>query len=61
MLATPEILGLESISPEAMTLRLLVRTGPGAQFRLQRALREAIKLALDHAGVAAGPAADAPA
>ena len=61
VLATPEILGLESISPEAMTLRLLVRTGPGAQFRLQRALREAIKLALDHAGVAAGPAADAPA
>jgi len=28
-----------------------VRTSPGAQFRLQRALREAIKGALDDAGV----------
>ena len=56
VIAAPEVLGLESVSPEAMTLRLLVKTEPGAQFRLQRALREAIKLALDRAGVAAGPA-----
>ena len=45
------------LTPDAVTLRLLVKTSPGGQFRLQRALREAIKLALDHAGVAAGPAA----
>ena len=44
VLAAPEILGVESVGPTAMTLRLLVKTAPGAQFRLQRALREAIKL-----------------
>ena len=53
VLEAPEILGVESVSRRGVTLRLLVKTGPGAQFRLQRALREAIKLALDDAGVAA--------
>ena len=51
VLAAPELLGVESVSPDGVTLRLLVRTSPGAQFRLQRALREAIKGALDDAGV----------
>ena len=52
VLEAPQILGLESVSAaEGLTLRMLVKTGPGAQFRLQRALREAIKLALDHEGV----------
>jgi small-conductance mechanosensitive channel len=51
VLAAPELLGVESVSADAVVLRLLVKTTPGAQFRLQRALREAIKDALDHAGV----------
>ena len=54
VLEAPEILGVESVCADGVTLRLLVKTGPGAQFRLQRALREAVKLAIDHAGVA-GP------
>jgi len=51
VLAAPELLGVEAVSADGVVLRLLVRTTPGAQFRLQRALREAIKSALDHAGV----------
>ena len=51
MLEAPELLGVESVGAEGVTLRLLVKTTPGAQFRLQRALREAIKLALDDAGI----------
>lgn len=51
VLAAPELLGVESMGPDGVTLRLLVKTSPGVQFRLQRALREAIKLALDESGV----------
>ncbi len=51
VLEAPYIIGLESVGADGMTLRLLVKTGPGAQFRLQRALREAVKLAIDRAGV----------
>ena len=49
--AAPELLGVESVTAEGVVLRLLVRTSPGTQYRLQRALREAVKLALDGAGV----------
>jgi small conductance mechanosensitive channel len=51
VLSAPELLGVEDVKPEGVTLRLLVKTSPGAQFRLQRALREAVKLGLDEAGV----------
>jgi moderate conductance mechanosensitive channel len=55
VLAAPELLGVEATGPEGITLRLLVRTSPGAQYRLQRALREEIKLALDAAGIEVRP------
>jgi small conductance mechanosensitive channel len=55
VLAAPEILGVESVSPENVTLRLLVKTDPGAQFGLQRALREAIKHGLDEAHIEVAP------
>jgi small-conductance mechanosensitive channel len=55
VLAAPELLGVESVSPDGVTERLLVKTNPGTQFRLQRALREAIKVAIDEAGVAVLP------
>ena len=55
MLAAPELLGVEEITVDGVTLRLLVKTGPGAQYRVQRALREAIKLGLDEEGVAVLP------
>jgi moderate conductance mechanosensitive channel len=55
VLATPELLGIESMSPDGVVLRLLVKTSPGTQFRVQRALREAIKAGLDQAEVAVLP------
>lgn len=57
VLAAPELLGVESVAPDGITLRLLVKTSPGAQFRLQRALREAVKVGLDESGVEVLPPA----
>lgn len=51
VLAAPDLLGVETVATDGVTLRLLVKTKPGMQFRLQRALREAIKAGLDAAGV----------
>jgi small-conductance mechanosensitive channel len=51
VLEAPELLGVESIAPEGVTLRVRIKTRPGSQFAVQRALREAIKDALDRAGV----------
>ena len=60
VLAAPELLGVESVGAEGVTVRLLVKTEPGAQFRLQRALREEIKRGLDTAGVEVLPPPGAP-
>jgi small conductance mechanosensitive channel len=51
VIEAPELLGVESITAEGVTERLRIKTRPGAQFGIQRALREAIKRALDEAGV----------
>jgi moderate conductance mechanosensitive channel len=51
VLEAPELLGVESITAEGVTLRLRIKTRPGSQFALQRALREAEKDALDAAGI----------
>jgi small-conductance mechanosensitive channel len=55
VLAAPELLGVEAAGPDGVTLRLLVKTNPGAQYRLQRALREQVKLAVDAAGIEVRP------
>jgi small-conductance mechanosensitive channel len=51
VISAPEMLGVESIRPEGTTIRLLVKTRPGAHLKLQRALREAILRGLTAAGV----------
>lgn len=56
VLEAPELLGVESASGDGVLLRLTVKTTPGAQFRLQRALRQAVKQAFDAAGIPAPPA-----
>ncbi len=56
VLEAPELLGVESASGDGVLLRLTVKTTPGAQFRLQRALRQAVKQAYDAAGIPAPPA-----
>jgi small conductance mechanosensitive channel len=42
VLEAPEVLGIERVGPEGVTLRLTVRVNPGRQFAVQRALNGAI-------------------
>jgi small-conductance mechanosensitive channel len=51
VLEAPEVLGVERVGPEGVTLRMTVKVKPGQQFAVQRALNAAITNALDHAGV----------
>ena len=41
------MLGVEEMGLDTVTLRLTVKVLPGSQYTIQRALREAIKVALD--------------
>jgi small conductance mechanosensitive channel len=52
VLEKPRVLGVESIRAEGVTLRLVVKSTPGRQWALQRALREAIKQELDAHAIA---------
>ena len=47
VLEPPEVLGVENMSVEGVTLRATVKTSPGQQWAVQRALREAVKGAFD--------------
>jgi moderate conductance mechanosensitive channel len=51
VLADVDVLGLEKISTEGLTLRLLVKVKPGQQWAVQRALNAAITDAFDTANV----------
>jgi moderate conductance mechanosensitive channel len=46
-----EVLGVEKVTQDGVTLRLTVRVNPGRQFAVQRALNAAITDAFDDAGV----------
>ena len=47
----PEMWGVQDLSADAVVLRLVVKTRPGAQFNAERVLRERIKAALDRNGI----------
>jgi small conductance mechanosensitive channel len=47
VLEAPEVLGVEEMGLDTVTLRLTVKVSPGSQYTIQRALREAIKGALE--------------
>lgn len=47
----PEVLGVERLGADGVTLRLVVKTAPGTQWALQRAIREAVKAAFDGSGI----------
>jgi small conductance mechanosensitive channel len=47
----PKLLGVEALGADGITIRLTVKTVPGAQWGLQRTLREELKAALDDAGI----------
>jgi moderate conductance mechanosensitive channel len=51
VLEAPEVLGVERVGPEGVTLRLTVKVQPGQQWTVQRALNAAIADAFDDAGV----------
>ena len=52
VLAKPRVLGVESVKADGVTIRLVVKSSPGRQWALQRALREGIKRSLDAGGIA---------
>jgi len=64
VLEPPEVLGVERVAADGVTLRLTVRVNPGRQFSVQRALNAAITSAFDAEGVprpgAAAPDPPAP-
>ena len=51
ILEKPEIWGIESISAEAVVVRLVVKTSPSAKDDVARELRSRLKHALDEAGI----------
>jgi small conductance mechanosensitive channel len=55
ILAAPEVWGVESITLDSVTLRLVVKTAPSEQWRVARELRARIKPALDAAGIVSSP------
>jgi small-conductance mechanosensitive channel len=51
VLEEPEVWGVEALGPNAVTIRLVVKTTPSEQWRIARELRERLKHALDSAGI----------
>jgi moderate conductance mechanosensitive channel len=51
VLEPPEMLGVERVGPEGVTLRLTVKVKPGEQFAVQRALNAAIADAFEDARI----------
>lgn len=51
ILDPPQLLGVEALGADGITIRVTVRTTPGSQWALQRSLREAFKSALDDAQI----------
>jgi moderate conductance mechanosensitive channel len=57
VLEEPEVWGVENLAPEGITLRLVVKTRPGAQWGVMRALRVAIQEAFTAEGIRMPPVA----
>src|SRR4029079_9493242 len=53
LLDTPQLMGVESIELETVTLRMVARTLPGKQFEVGRRLRVLVIRALRRAGITA--------
>ncbi|MFC5287423.1 mechanosensitive ion channel family protein [Actinokineospora guangxiensis] len=51
VIEAPEVLGVEKVTPEGMTLRVTVKVRPGRQWAVQRALRARAMAALEEADV----------
>ena len=55
LLDTPTVAGVESITGQTMTIRVLAETSPGDKIPVQRELRQRLKSAIDGAGIKAPP------
>ena len=55
LLAEPQVLGVESVSGTAVTIRVLAKTAPEQQYGVSREIRERVKAAFDAAGVKGPP------
>lgn len=51
VIEAPEVLGVEALGVDGVTLRLIVKVQPGTQWAIQRALREHVKSVFDNAGI----------
>jgi small-conductance mechanosensitive channel len=64
ILGEPEVWGVESLTLDAVVIRLVAKTAPLEQWRIGRELRARVKVALDAAGIVSGaassPAGDSP-
>ncbi|MFD0202266.1 mechanosensitive ion channel family protein [Saccharothrix carnea] len=47
----PQVLGVEKVTPEGITMRVTVKVRPGRQWAVQRALRAKLMPALEEAGI----------
>ncbi|WP_236793923.1 mechanosensitive ion channel family protein [Amycolatopsis sp. GM8] len=50
VLEPPEVLGVETVTPEGMTIRVTVKVRPGRQWSVQRVLRAKVISGLEEAG-----------
>jgi small-conductance mechanosensitive channel len=50
VLEPPEVLGVERVGPDGLTLRVTVKVRPGRQWAVQRALRAKVMAAFEEAG-----------
>jgi small-conductance mechanosensitive channel len=55
LIEPPTVLGVDSITGQTVTVRVLAKCQPGENFGVQRELRQRLKTALDAAGVEAPP------
>ena len=51
IIEAPEVTGVEALTPDAITLRVLVKTQPMEQWQVARELRQRIKARFDHEGI----------
>lgn len=51
VLEEAEVWGVEALTPAGITLRLVIKTTPGSQWKVMRALRREIRAALDANGI----------
>jgi len=51
LLEAPEVWGVEELGGDRVLLRMVIKTLPGEQFKVMRALRRRVKYALDKAGI----------